>query len=86
MLFVSLIIKTLLMQFSEDVAANVFQRIANVKELFSYRERLILFLQTLSVREKQKKDLSEENRLQWPLLHERLKAATRILKNGTFMP
>lgn len=82
-LFLTLVVKTLLTQFGEEVTTKLFERITGTKELFTFREQLLLFLQTLYAREKKKKDASPESRQEWPLLAERLKAAKQLLKRST---
>jgi hypothetical protein len=82
-LFLTVVIKALLTQFSEEEVTNVFQRITGTKELFAFREQLLLFLQALYVREKKKKDASPENQSEWPLLAERLKAVRQFMKRST---
>jgi hypothetical protein len=90
-LFLTLVIKTLLTQFGEDVTSKLFERITATKELFTFREQLLLFLQTLYMREKKKhkqqqKDAGNtdpESLREWPLLAERLKMAKAIMKRST---
>lgn len=82
-LFLTVVIKTLLTQFSEDVAIKVFARITETKELFTFREQLLVFLQTLYAREKSKRNADPESQSKWPLLAERLKSAQNLLKQST---
>lgn len=82
-LFLTIVTKALLLKFSDDTPTKVFQRISETKELFGFREQMLMFLQTLYTREKRKRDASPENRSEWPLLSKRLKGVQNILKRST---